>query len=212
MAVLEVGTTLQEKLVIIQSELKAPKRQFNSFSNYSFRSCEDILTAVKPLLHAEGLTVGLSDELINIGDRYYVKAEAIISDGTEFIKTYAYARECETKKGMDEAQITGSASSYARKYALNGLFAIDDTQDPDHADNRKQAVVSKPTQSVVKDSKYITDAQVKLLLARSRDYSKYDDRQKIIDWFEFTTGKKPNEILKADMDEVLKVIEEARNE
>lgn len=121
-----------EKLITIQNELKAPKNQINSFGGYNYRSCEDILEAVKPLLKKENLTLILTDELVNIGARYYIKATAkLISVDNEIIENIAYAREEETKKGMDGSQITGASSSYARKYALNGLFLIDDVKDSD---------------------------------------------------------------------------------
>lgn len=119
------------KLVKIQKELKAPKAQFNAFGKYNFRSCEDIVEAAKPLVHLEGLTLLLSDEVVCVGNKNYVKATAAVSNGDEQVAVTAYAREAEQQKGMNEAQITGSASSYARKYALNGLFAIDDTKDSD---------------------------------------------------------------------------------
>ncbi len=122
---------MNEKLVKIQSELKAPKNQRNAFGKYNYRSCEDILEAVKPLANAEGCVVTVSDDVVMVGDRVYVKATAMITDGDHEIMTTALAREPEQQKGMNEAQITGSASSYARKYALNGLFAIDDTKDAD---------------------------------------------------------------------------------
>lgn len=122
---------IYEKLQRIQAELKAPKGQFNSFGGYSYRSCEDITEAVKPLLQEVGATLLMRDELVLIGTRYYIKATATLAHAQGEISVTAYAREEETKKGMDSAQITGSASSYARKYALNGLFAIDDTKDPD---------------------------------------------------------------------------------
>lgn len=134
--------TIHEKLMSIQKELKAPKGQYNSFGKYSYRSCEDILTAVKPLLEANKLTLTISDDVINLGDRFYIKAIVKLIDITsgESIETTAFAREDETKKGMDLAQITGSTSSYARKYALNGLFCIDDTKDSDftNADNKNE--------------------------------------------------------------------------
>ena len=119
------------KLTEIQARLKAPKGQFNSFGRYKYRSCEDILESVKPLCRELNCSVTLNDELVLIGDRYYVKSIAALLDEEGGIKTSAYAREAETKKGMDESQITGSASSYARKYALSGLFAIDDEKDAD---------------------------------------------------------------------------------
>lgn len=120
------------KLIDIQSKLKAPKGNYNSFGNYKYRSCEDILEAVKPLLAENNVTLTLSDEIVEVGGRVYVKATATLhhEQGAAFSVT-AYAREAETKKGMDESQITGTASSYARKYALNGLFCIDDTKDAD---------------------------------------------------------------------------------
>lgn len=128
----------------IQQELKAPKGQFNSFGKYNYRSCEDILEAVKPLLGEAILT--LYDEVVNVGQFNYVKARATIRKGEEKIFVEAYAREAVTKKGMDDAQITGSASSYARKYALNGLFCIDDTKDADTMDNSVK-IAQKPIPS-----------------------------------------------------------------
>lgn len=122
---------MHRKLLKIQSELKAPKGQFNSFGKYKYRSCEDIVEAVKPLCHQEGLILLMSDEVVNIGNRNYVKASVQVRSNEDAIEVSAYACEEETKKGMDGAQITGAASSYARKYALNGLFAIDDTKDAD---------------------------------------------------------------------------------
>lgn len=122
-----------DRLADIQARLKAPKGQFNSFGGYKYRSAEDILESVKPLLKEVGAVLTLSDEIVAVGDRIYVAATArfLSTNGLPEISVKAYAREEATKKGMDGAQITGSASSYARKYALNGLFAIDDTKDPD---------------------------------------------------------------------------------
>lgn len=115
----------------IQCELKAPKGQLNKFGGYAYRSCEDILEALKTLLEKYEAVVTVSDEIVNVGNRFYVKATATIKTKDGETAVTAYAREADTKKGMDEAQITGAASSYARKYALNGLFAIDDTKDAD---------------------------------------------------------------------------------
>jgi hypothetical protein len=129
---------LLEKLQLVQSQLKAPKNQRNTFGNYNYRSCEDILEAVKPLLKEQQLTLTISDDVINIGNRYYVMATVTLTDGEEKEIVKAFARESETKKGMDESQITGACSSYARKYALNGLFLIDDTKDADSMDNNEQ--------------------------------------------------------------------------
>lgn len=119
------------KLHEIQQKLKAPKGQYNNFGKYKYRSCEDILEAVKPILKEVGCTLILSDEMVQVGDRYYIKATAHLKGENTDETTTAYAREDAEKKGMDGSQITGTASSYARKYALNGLFCIDDTKDAD---------------------------------------------------------------------------------
>lgn len=120
-----------KELLQIQSELKAPKGQYNSFGKYKYRSCEDILEAVKPLCVKYGVILTLSDVIVQVGERYYIKATAKLMKNVEEITVTAYAREAIEKKGMDDSQITGTASSYARKYALNGLFCIDDTKDAD---------------------------------------------------------------------------------
>ena len=122
---------INEVLIKIQSDLKAPKGQYNDFGKYHYRSCEDILEAVKPLLKELNVSLTLSDEIVNVGDRYYIKAIATLANNESNITVTAYAREEESKKGMDSMQLTGATSSYARKYALNGLFAIDDTKDSD---------------------------------------------------------------------------------
>ena len=132
-----------QKLIAVQAALKAPKGQRNTFGNYNYRSCEDILEALKPLLKQEGLLLTISDTIEFIGNRFYVKATATVADGDKTVSVTAYAREEETKKGMDGSQITGAASSYARKYALNGLFAIDDTKDAD-ATNKHETSVKPP--------------------------------------------------------------------
>lgn len=136
--------TLQQKLIEIQAELKAPKSQFNKFGGYNYRNCEDILEAVKPLCAKHEIVPLLSDEVVMIGDRFYIKATAKVTDGKDEIATTAFARESKDKKGMDESQITGSASSYARKYALNGLFCIDDTEDADFMDNSQSNKQQQP--------------------------------------------------------------------
>lgn len=127
---------LISRLAEIQRELKAPKNQFNKFGNYKYRSCEDILEAVKPLLNELVLTIG--DEIVNVGDRYYIKATAVLTNGEQFVENSAFARESLSKKGMDDAQVSGSTSSYARKYALNGLFLIDDQKDSDSLNDGKE--------------------------------------------------------------------------
>ena len=131
-------TELIQKLIEVQGELKAPKNQFNNFGKYSYRSVEDILEAVKPLNKKHGLLLTLSDELVLIGDRYYIKATATLTDGQKSIVTTSEAREALNKKGMDESQITGSTSSYARKYALNGMYLIDDNKDADTNEYNQQ--------------------------------------------------------------------------
>lgn len=139
-----------EKLAAVQKNLKAPKNQFNSFGKYSYRSCEDILEAAKPLCIENGLLLTISDDVIEVGGRVYVRAIASvhnIEDPKEIVQTQAFAREAEDKKGIDSAQLTGATSSYARKYALGGLFALDDTKDADatnkHGKDNAQAVVEK---------------------------------------------------------------------
>lgn len=134
---------MKNELARIQKELKAPKNQRNSFGNYNYRSCEDILEALKPILGDSTLVI--SDEIVAMEGRFYVKATATLTTANGNYTATAYAREAETKKGMDEAQITGSASSYARKYALNGLFLIDDSKDPDTDEYSKDPIM-KATQ------------------------------------------------------------------
>lgn len=142
-----------KELIEIQSELKAPKNQRNTFGNYNYRSAEDILEAVKPLLKKHGCHLTISDEMIQLGDRYYVKATATLAKDADSISTTAYAREEENKKGQDSSQITGSTSSYARKHALNGLFCIDDTKDADstntHGKEEQPKTVKAPAKSEI---------------------------------------------------------------
>lgn len=134
---------IYEKLMNIQEKLNVPKNQLNKFGGYNFRSCEDILEAVKPLLKENKLVLQISDEIVPLGDRYYVRALATLidtedKDGNAMIRNVGYAREEENKKGMDASQVTGATSSYARKYALNGLFCIDDTKDADTNEYQSQ--------------------------------------------------------------------------
>ena len=130
---------LASKLAEIQKDLNAPKGQFNKFGKYNYRSCEDILMALKPFVG--NVFVTITDDMQMIGDRFYVKATASISNGTDTISCSAYARESESKKGMDDSQLTGSTSSYARKYALNGLFLIDDNKDADSMEPEKASFI-----------------------------------------------------------------------
>jgi hypothetical protein len=141
-----MGGKMMEELVKIQADLKAPKGQRNDFGKYNYRSCEDILTAVKPLLSDNGCYLVINDDIVMLGNRFYVKATVTIFKGSESVTTVAFAREPDTKKGMDEAQITGATSSYARKYALNGLFAIDDTKDADATNTHGKEVVKNTRQ------------------------------------------------------------------
>lgn len=127
-----------ESLAKVQAELRATKDMYNNFGGYKYRSAESILASVKPLLAAKGLVVRLTDEVLAIGDRYYVKATCYVTDGKTTVETSALAREPLDKKGMDQAQVTGSSSSYARKYALSGMFGIDDSKaDPDNPENHE---------------------------------------------------------------------------
>lgn len=193
---------LIEDLARIQQSLKAPKGQYNSFGKYKYRNCEDILEAVKPLLGSCILT--LSDEIVLIGDRFYVEATASINQGMDGISVSAYARESLDKKGMDDSQITGSASSYARKYALNGLFAIDDTKDADTQDNREQGAKPHPNSVQAKEAKEKareSDPLVKVLIGylASEEYYDFarealeeitDEQEKIRIWNLFNTREK----------------------
>ena len=126
---------MTDALRMIQNKLNAPKNQYNSFGKYTYRSCESILEAVKPLLNEYNAEVVLTDDIVQIGDRIYVKATAIFTAGDDEVICTAFAREPDSKKGMDEAQVTGATSSYARKYALSGLFLIDDNKDADTDEN-----------------------------------------------------------------------------
>lgn len=144
--------TLLNKIVKIQSQLRAPKNQYNSFGKYNYRSQEDILEALKPLLEKEGVMQTITDHVRMIGDRYYIEASVSVRDVTsgEEMTVTAYAREPQSKKGMDESQVTGTASSYARKYALNGMWLIDDTKDADtdeHTYQQRSAKKSSPIQN-----------------------------------------------------------------
>ena len=147
--------TLQQRLINAQVELKAPKGQFNSFGKYKYRSAEDILEAVKPVNQKHGLLLTLSDDIEIIGDRVYISATASVTDGENEIKVKAYAREPLNKKGMDDSQITGTASSYARKYALNGLYLIDDTKDADTDEHHNQT--NKDNFKHNQDKAHLTD-------------------------------------------------------
>jgi len=169
-----------EKVADIQKSLHAPKGQRNNFGKYNYRSAEDILQAVKP--HLNGLILNISDDLVLVGDRYYVKSTASISDGTNTINVSAFAREQSDKKGMDQSQITGSTSSYARKYALNGLFAIDDTKDADTNEQHNE-VKETPIEVVgVAQVKVIRD-----LISKLPDGNDYKDESGVARWVKVKT-------------------------
>ena len=155
---------IREKLLAIQTELKAPKNQFNKFGNYHYRSCEDILEGVKPLLDKNKVTLTVADTLELIGDRFYIKAVATLHDcdSEDVVSNVAYAREEENVKGMSSAQVTGATSSYARKYALNGLFCIDDTKDADTDEYAKQG--NREQEKPSTDTKKATDKQIEMIM------------------------------------------------
>ena len=164
---------IQEQLIAVQKELKAPKNQRNNFGGYNYRSCEDILEAVKPILAKHGLLLTLSDEMVEVGGRVYVKATATVETGEEEVTVTAFAREEEEKKGMDASQITGAASSYARKYALNGLFCIDDTKDADATNTHGKAEnCEKPAENAIKVSAYTCEYCHKEITKAEAEYSK----------------------------------------
>lgn len=183
--------TFTERLIAVQSQLKVPKNQYNDYGGFKYRSCEDILEAVKPLLQKEGLYITIADDIVVIGERFYVKATATLSDGENSISNQAFAREDAAKKGMDGSQVTGTASSYARKYALNGLLAIDDTKDADALNNGQDAANGKDFDKG--KAKAIAEARkAPDLAALNAIYKKYETRYgKDTDFLnECTTRKK----------------------
>lgn len=174
-----------ERFLSLMSELKAPKNQYNKFGKYNYRSSEDILEAVKPLALKYQLIPNLTDELVIIGDRYYIKATASITDGKETFLATGYAREEENKKGMDGSQITGTASSYARKYAMNGLYQIDDSKDADTDEFNNQNKGSNLQKTELASSK-----QVGMLKAKVIEYcNKNNGEQSMLEQFLSNTFK-----------------------
>ena len=167
----EEKLNLTQRLLNAQSELKAPKGQYNNFGKYKYRSAEDILEAVKPINAKHGVLLTITDEPVLVGDWHYIKATATITDGTESIVVTAYARESLNKKGMDDSQITGTASSYARKYALNGLYLIDDTKDADTDEYRNQGnqAPKSATQAEIGNLKKEIIAFSKLMTEQGKD-------------------------------------------
>lgn len=205
--------TIQEVLADIQQKINVPKNQHNKFGGYNYRSLEDILVALKPLLAAHKAAVMIDDEVVMVGERYYIKATATLTCGGELLYCIGWAREADERKGMDSSQVTGSTSSYARKYAMNGLFAIDDNKDADATnthgkDQPKQKVASKQTPSAPKNplpsnnaatktqqDKLVSlgDEKAELTAAEVRDFAAYyrkgdrltkDEAQDLIDNFE----------------------------
>lgn len=189
---------IREKLLNIQKELVAPKSQYNNFGKYNYRNCEDILEAVKPLLDKNKCTLVIKDELVLIGDRYYVKAIAKladIEDAEGVIEATAYAREEENKKGMDGSQVTGASSSYARKYALNGLFCIDDTKDSDTTNKQVQK---------------LSEAQIKRLYAISNKAGYNNEKLKHLVHKKYE--KEIENLTKDEYDYICNCLEDKKNE
>lgn len=190
-----------EKLAAIQAELKAPKSQYNSFGKYHYRKCEDILEAVKPLLQKHGCVLTLKDEVVLVGDRYYIKATATLKEPESAgeISSSAFAREEEKKAGMDGSQITGASSSYARKYALNGLFAIDDTADSDTtnegaetAQNRTQngkgySTTAKPQTAAKSKAKRLSSEKYWEAVGKYAEGGTLDDGSDLREWLAANT-------------------------
>ena len=205
---------IYEKLLNIQAELKAPKNQYNSFGKYNYRSCEDILEGLKPLLIKYKVTLIIDDEIVQIGDRYYVKATATLIDvegeGREYINSTAFAREDEKKTGMDLSQLTGSTSSYARKYALSGLFAIDDTKDSDATNNHGKIQSQAPAdenKQAIEDNSLASKKQLNLIykLVKDKNYSSESMAKYINEAF----GKKSSkELTKKEASELIKMLNE----
>ena len=181
-----------KELIKIQSELKAPKNQFNNFGKYKYRSAEDILEAVKPLLAKNNCIMTISDSIQEVAGRFYVQATATITneDGAS-VSVQAYAREADSKSGMDASQITGACSSYARKYALNGLFLIDDTKDADTDEQHKQTT-AKPKKAAKKEEK---DEMKEAILADIKKMNTREDLTKI--WRGYATLQKEDWFIEA---------------
>ncbi len=196
----EKTKNVYEKLLTVQVELKAPKNQYNTFGKYPYRSCEDILEGLKPVLQSNKALVFLTDDIQQVGDRYYVKTTATFIDEEtgETVVVNAYAREEETKKGMDGSQITGSASSYARKYALNGLFCIDDTKDSDYTNTH-----GKQEKKETNSSQKITPNQAKRIFAKANGNSELV--RSVLAEYGY---EKSDQISKTHYDEICKKVEE----
>ncbi len=190
-----------KKLELVRSELRVPKGQRNDFGKYNYRSCEDILEAVKPLLQKHDLFMRITDEIINVGDRNYVKAIVIILEGEKEIFACGYAREAGEQKGMTAAQISGSTSSYARKYALNAMFLIDDTKDDDTNELHNQKAVAPEKKSEPKKEKpFIRQAAIDYI----NDYMQVnglpmDTREQVKIDFEHAKTRKDFDVILANL-------------
>lgn len=173
--------TIFEKLLAVQTELKAPKNQWNGFGKYNYRSCEDILEAVKPILAKYKATLFITDTVKLIGERYYIEATANFVDveSGEKVTTTAFAREDESKKGMDGSQVTGASSSYARKYALNGLFDIDDSKDNDGANDGDKKDDPKPEEQPKKPTITPRKRLIAAIKARGIDINAYAQKHNL---------------------------------
>lgn len=215
---------IYEKLLNIQAELKVPKNQYNSFGKYNYRSCEDILESLKPLLIKYKATLIIDDEIVQIGDRYYVKATATLIDvegegsfpkGRECISSTAFAREDEKKAGMDLSQLTGSTSSYARKYALNGLFAIDDTKDSDATNKHDTGQIKKSKEQTKKtddtENDLASEKQLKCIyaLAKQKNYSPENMASYIKEVYGKNSSK---ELTKKEASELIEMLNEVAKE
>ncbi|EGP5708711.1 recombinase [Enterococcus faecium] len=181
--------SFNEKVIHVQNQLKAPKSQYSEYGNYNYRNCEDILKAAKPLNKQMGLLLTLTDKPVVIGNRYYIEATAFLTDGKENISITAYAREAESRTKMDDSQVTGSASSYARKYALNGLYLIDDAKDADallqenkEAQNLREEFL-KTFDKYVEEIANVTNLPKEVVAANSLGKKGFDSLEQVTDEF-----------------------------
>lgn len=209
---------IYEKLTFVQSELKAPKGQYNTFGKYNYRSCEDILEGLKPLLLKYKLAMFLTDEIIDKNNRFYVKSTIKlinIEKTEEFITVDSYAREEENKKGMDGSQVTGASSSYSRKYALNGLFAIDDTKDSDFTSGLNKEENKSENKSTVKkeedkttENNYISENQIKRMFVLAKGLTK----EKVLEIIKKYGYESSKNIKKTDYNKICEEIEANKND
>lgn len=185
-----------KKLAEIQLNLNAPKNQFNNFGKYAYRSCEDILEGVKPLLGE--LFLSISDEVVQVGDRFYVKATATITDGETSHSSSAFAREQLDKKGMDDAQLTGATSSYARKYCLNGLFGIDDAKDADTNEHKAQTSSAQASAPQAQPKPQMTAQEALNKFTNAANGMGIEGLEKAFSWTKAKLEKSPDHLKKAE--------------